>query len=192
MANQPECSPAIEAALRYAVGKGCFVTVAAATSSKIRLPPFSTNRRACSRKSRRAFPAWSRRGGRIAQGPRLLFERGSYIELAAPGVGALFGSDGFVRHKRRHSPFTDRSCLPASLYRAPRSDVFRYIRLHRHAMAAPHVAGGRGMLMQQGVTTGGHRGDLEDASTSARPGATTRSVRSLVDARAACAMGLAK
>jgi subtilisin family serine protease len=49
--NQPECSPVIEAAMRYAVGKGCFITVAGGNEFEDNVPPFGTNPPAFLRRS---------------------------------------------------------------------------------------------------------------------------------------------
>ena len=41
--NQSDCSPVIEAAMRYAVGKGCFITVAGGNEFEDTIPPYGTN-----------------------------------------------------------------------------------------------------------------------------------------------------
>ena len=43
MPNQTDCAPVIEAAMRYAVGKGCFIAVAGGNEFEDNVPPYGTN-----------------------------------------------------------------------------------------------------------------------------------------------------
>jgi serine protease len=196
-ANQPECSPVIEAALRYAVGKGCFVTLAGGNEFEDTVPPFGTNPTSVLAEIASRIPGVvSVAAGDRAKAHAYYSSTGSYIELAAPGGSERgFGSNGFVRQQTFDFNFTDTFLLPPSQYRAPRFDVFGYIGYIGTSMAAPHVAGVAAMLMQQGVTDPAAIEELleKTAVDLGTPGRDNTFGFGLVDARAALrGLGLAK
>ena len=127
--NQSDCSPVIEAAMRYAVGKGCFITVAGGNEFEDTIPPFGTNPTSVLAEIASRIPgAVSVAAVDRAQAHAYYSSSGSYIELAAPGGSERgFGSSGFVRQQTFDFNFTDTFLLPPAQFVAPRFDVFGYI-----------------------------------------------------------------
>ena len=120
--------------MRYAVGKGCFITVAGGNEFEDTVPPFGTNPTSvlaeiASRIQGAVSVAAVDRGKAHAY----YSSTGSYIELSAPGGSERgFGSSGFVRQQTFDFNFTDTFLLPPAQFVAPRFDVFGYIGYHRH------------------------------------------------------------
>ncbi|MGH9143772.1 MAG: S8 family serine peptidase, partial [Vicinamibacterales bacterium] len=195
--NQPECSPVIEAALRYAVGKGCFVTIAGGNEFEDTVPPFGTNPTSILAEIASRIPGVVSVAA-VNRGKAHAFysSSGSYIELAAPGGDVRgFGLAGAIYQQTFDSTFTDTFLLPPAQYRAPRFDVMGFIPYQGTSMAAPHVAGVAAMLMQQGVTDPAVIEDLleKTAVDLGAPGRDDTFGFGLVDARAALrGLGLAK
>src|SRR4051812_21647214 len=195
--NQSDCSPVIEAAMRYAVGKGCFITVAGGNEFEDTVPPFGKNPTSVLAEIASRIPgAVSVAAVDRSRAHAYYSSTGTYVELAAPGGSERgFGSNGFIRQQTFDFNFTDTFLLPPSQFRAPRFDVFGYIGYIGTSMAAPHVAGVAAMLMQQGITD---PAVIEEAleKTAIDLGKTGRDDEfgfGLVDARAALrGLGLAK
>jgi serine protease len=195
--NQSDCSPVIEAAMRYAVGKGCFIVVSAGNEFEDTVPPYGTNPTSVFAEIASRIPGVvSVAAVDRAKAHAYYSSAGSYVELAAPGGSERgFGSDGYVRQQTFDFTFTDTFLLSPAQYHAPRFDVFGYIGYIGTSMAAPHVAGVAAMLMQQGVTDPAVIEEIleKTAVDLGKPGRDDTFGFGLVDARAALrGLGLAK
>jgi len=195
--NQTDCSPVIESAVRYAVGRGCFVVIAGGNEFEETIPPYGLNPTSVLAEiASRIRGAVSVAAVDRARQHAYYSSTGSYVELSAPGGSERgFGSNGFVRQQTFDFNFTDTFLLSPAAYHAPRFDVFNYVGYIGTSMAAPHVAGVAAMLMQQGITD---PAAIEDALEKTAldlgaPGRDNTFGFGLVDARAALrGLGIAK
>jgi serine protease len=194
--NQLDCSPVIEAAMRYAVGKGCFIVVAGGNEFEETVPPFGKNPTSVIAEIASRIPGVvSVAAVDKDKGHSFYSSTGSYIELSAPGGSSRTVPALGVVQQTFDSTFTDTFLLAPALFRAPRFDVMAYVPFQGTSMAAPHVAGGAAMLMQQGVTDPAVIEEIleKTAVDLGTPGRDNTFGFGLVDARAALrGLGLAK
>jgi serine protease len=141
-------SAVLESAMRYAAGKGVFMSISAGNEfedgNPIEIPASLASKidgavsvAAIDRAKNHAFYS----------------NTGSWVELAAPG-GSFRGFDktGGVLQQTLDLTVSETFTLSPARFSAPRFDALAYFYFTGTSMAAPHVSGVAAMLMQQGVT----------------------------------------
>ncbi len=141
-------APVVEDAIKYAVGKGAFVAVAAGNGFE------DGNLTEVIAEIASRVPGAVSVGALDQQHNRAYYSTtGPWVELSAPGGSArVFGEAGTIYQQTYDLDFVETFDLPPSQYRAPRFDIMEITPFQGTSMATPHVAGLAALLYQQGIT----------------------------------------
>ena len=167
--------------MRYAVGKGCFITVAGGNEFEDNVPPFGTNPTSVLAEIASRIPGVvSVAAVDRAQGPRVLLEHRQLHRAGGAGRSrsAASAAQGSICQQTFDFNFTDTFLLPPAQYHAPRFDVIGYIAVSWHVDGGAARRGRRGDADAAGRhRSGRHRRDPREDRGRSRHGraATTRS-----------------
>jgi serine protease len=138
---------AVESAIRYAVGRGVFVSVAAGNSSDTGNAP---NRNAEAAPSIAGMMAVAAVGRSLQRA--YYSTTNAYVEIAAPGGDQRRdGTTGGILQQTLDEDLLHTYEQGPLRLTPPRADVFVYDYFQGTSMAAPHVSAFAALLMQQGI-----------------------------------------
>jgi serine protease len=141
-------APVVEDAIRYAVGRGAFVAIAAGNAFENGNPIERFAQIAGSVPGAVSVAAV----GRDLQRARYS-TTGGYVELAAPGGDrSRGGTEAQILQQTFDLDLVETYDLGPERFRSPRFDAFSYFFFQGTSMATPHVSGIAAMLYQQGIT----------------------------------------
>jgi serine protease len=140
-------APVVEDAIKYAVGKGAFVAIAAGNSFEDGNPM-----QVLAEIASRVDGAVSVAAVDPQKKHAYYSSSGAFVELAAPGGSARgFGPSGAIWQQTFDPSYSDTFLQSPARFSAPRFDVFAYVPYQGTSQATPHVSGVAAMLMQQGI-----------------------------------------